>query len=216
AIEEPCGTWLRPQSGAYKVWLEGPDYVSPFPRILNYGDEPFSGRGSEAVMPVVDSGRVSLPKEIPLPDGTGLRVLSLNGMFHGTRQRVFDRRPVDPHSPTAMPVGGVIGGIFDRATGDAVALSRRVEVARGKVVPITPVRPATGSDVLLVLQPPLDVQAKTFDLTLLDGENRKRSPDVFLHASDAIYAVWYGASGRTAHITADSDAYAFQALSLTL
>lgn len=197
----PCGTWFRPAAGRYKGWLEGNGYISPFPSVLNYAGEPFSGRGLTTVMPVVSSGQVSIPDDVTVPPNTNVRLFSLETVFYGRRQLAFDRRVQDARRPAALPTGKAIAGIFDRQTNDAIALSKPFTVLAGKTVIVRPAPPTQGSDIFVVLQRPHGTGS--VEPRLHDGTSR--APDVLVNGTNGVYAVWYGINARRVRLTAEGD-----------
>lgn len=206
AIEtHPCGIWIRPRPGLYKVWLEGPGFISPFGTILRWEDMPFDGRGALAVSPVVPSGSILLANDAKAPEHGNLRLFALESQFFGNRKHLFDRRIADARTPTAVPAGRVVAGWFDRRNGNATALTPPITVGAGKSVSIHPLPPERDSDVLVILQRPVLNRPDRVELFLEDAK-KNRPPDVFAHGTDSIYAVWYGVSGRSAQLTAKGEA----------
>jgi hypothetical protein len=200
-LERPCGQWLRLPADSYKVWVEGRDYISPFLWRLRYADEPFSGRGLIGAIPVVPSGSVKLRQDAAEPE-LSFRLLSLNDQFLGKPSLAFDRRVQAQMKVVSMPAGRALAGLFDRSTGDAIALSRPFAVTTSGIAVAEPKRPA-GSAVFVALQRPLAAHAATIGIILHDA-NGPRPPDVHVSAIDALYAVWYDAAGRTARLEVES------------
>lgn len=213
-LTHPCGKWLNPEPGKYKVWLQGKDFISPFPLVLNAVNGS-TGRGYSMVAPVVPSGLVALSNDVRLGSGEGLRLLSLKAQFFDDWGRAFDRRVADPRQPAAMPAGSALAGIFDQKTGDAIALSRPVVVAANQTAVAKPAPPERESDVLIVLQKPLAPKRETLRVSL-KADAGPRRPDVLLHASDAVFAAWYGVGGSTATVTVDADALTLAPVALRL
>jgi hypothetical protein len=124
----------------------------------------------------------------------------------GTFGRAFERRVVGAgiHQPVLMPTGRIIAAMTDR-DGNAVALSRPIEVRERSTVAMRPKPPQSGSDVLVVLtraqtaskEIPNEVQPT------LQWENHTAAPDVFISSAERLYAIWYGvqASQVTVRIT---------------
>jgi len=200
----PCGEWFQPAVGMHRLWVEGPGYISPEPIVMRYGADPFTGRGMTAIAPIVPSGFVALEPGMVLGSEQGLRILSLSPSDSRPWLRAFDRRVRDPKNPSPMPAGKILAGVFDRTTGDAIALTRPVDLAAGKTAVVAPKPPREHSDVLVILRRPLRPQRDRLTLTLKDDRG-SRAPDVFLHAVDTVFAVWSGARGRSATVTVDAD-----------
>ncbi len=213
-LTHPCGKWLNPEAGKYKVWLQGKDFISPHPLVLN-AVKGSTGRGYSMVAPVVASGLVALSNDVRLGAGEGLRLLSLKAQFFDDWGRAFDRRVADPRQPEAMPAGSALAGIFDQKTGDAIALSRPLVVAANQTTVAKPAAPERDSDVLVVLQKPLAPKREALQVSL-KADAGPRRPDVLLHASDAVFAVWYGVGGNTATVTVDADALTLAPVALRL
>jgi hypothetical protein len=213
-LTHPCGKWLSPEPGKYKVWLQGKDFISPHPLVLSAVNGS-TGRGYSMVAPVVPSGLVALSNEVRLGAGEGLRLLSLKAQFFDDWGRAFDRRVPDARQPAAMPAGSALAGVFDQKTGDAIALSRPLVVAANQTVVAKPAPPDRDSDVLVVLQKPLAPKREALQVSL-KADAGPRRPDVLLHASDAVFAIWYGVGGNTATVTVDGDSLTLAPVALRL
>ena len=207
-LVHPCGIWFVPPGGGYKVWVEGEDRLSP-PTIVHYKPSPFAGRGFVAVFPVEPAGRVGIPAEKGLPANTSLRLLHLGAKIP---QRAFDRRTAAVEAARKgllMPAGRVLMGLFARDSGEALALSRPLEVVPGQVTRAWPQAPSAGSDLLVVLERPrfaAPEQPDAVELSVEGVDGAPRAPDVFVSAGDRVYGVWYGLKGRTARLLASSAA----------
>src|SRR4051794_15872841 len=145
----PCGEWFQPAVGKYRYWLEKDGaLMSPYPTVVIYNGPKFTGSAIRAVLPVMPAGEIALRE--PSSADRSFRVLSIPAATDRPAQhRSMDRRTrADAVIPLLMPEGDVVAGLFDRKTGDAVALTRRVRVQRDKVAYVTPQPPKDGSDVL--------------------------------------------------------------------
>lgn len=207
-LVHPCGLWFVPPGGGYKAWVEGEDRLSP-PMIVHYKPSPFTGRGFVAVFPVEPAGRVGVPPDRELPVNTSLRLLQLDPKFP---QRAFDRRTGAADAARKgllMPAGRVLMGLFARDSGAALALSRPLEVAPGRVTRAWPQAPSAGSDLLVVLDRPRFAgpeQPDAVELSVSGVGGAPRAPDVFVNAGDRLYGVWYGLEGSAARLAASSGA----------
>jgi len=210
----PCGKWLVPEPGKYKVWLEGKDFISPQPLLLN-AVTASTGRGRSMVAPVVPSGFVALSPDVRVGPAESLRLLSLKVDFFDDWIRAFDRRVANSREAVAMPAGSVLAGIFDQKNGDAIALSRPLVVTAKQTAVAKPARPERDSDVLVILQKPLAPKREALQI-LLKGDAAARRPDVLLHAADAIFAVWYDVGGSSASLTVDSEGLTLAPVTLRL
>lgn len=202
-IRYPCGEWFVPALGSYKVWIEGPSSISPAPTKLSYNSTVFKGRGLMSVFETTSVGEIGL--RAPWP-GTSLHLVNLesfaSGPFLGP---AFDRRAsADKIGSVRMPTGRVIAGVFDRKSGDAVALARPVKVTAGGMTYVEPAQPAHGSDVLVVLdRPHVRAQSNAEVVALqLNVDGQQKAPTVVADSSDRVYAVWYGVEGRRAEAVA--------------
>ncbi|HEU4887597.1 MAG TPA: carboxypeptidase-like regulatory domain-containing protein [Thermoanaerobaculia bacterium] len=204
-LRYPCGKWFAPPVGRYSVWLETAGNITPNPVMTSYGASPFSGQGFAAITPVAPAGRIAIPAERSLPDGEGLRLLSIESDDWWNRgARIFDRRVSagNAKTPVQMPAGRVIVGRFDRSTNEAIALSKPVDVKAGRTAYVWPTPPAS-SDVLVILEKPPELlkHGTTASRLTLDD----RAPDVLLDAFEQLIAIWYGVDARRATISLKSD-----------
>lgn len=200
----PCGEWFVPPVGRYKVWIEGPSSISAAPTKLIYVSEQFAGKGMLAIFDTTSAGEIGLRKPWP---GTSLRLLNLDSFASGPLlAAAFDRRASGENvRRVRMPTGRVLAGVFDRKSGDAVALARPVDVTAGGMAYAEPALPARGTDVLVALDRPRlrerrDAEVVTLQLNV-DGKTK--APAVFADSSDRVYAVWYGVEGRRARVVAN-------------
>jgi hypothetical protein len=198
-----CGEWIQPATGRYKVWLQGADYISPNPTILVYQRDFPGERGLMAVLSVVPAGHVVTSPGFVMPPGHGLRLLALGTT---SLRRAFDRRVARPQEPTLMPIGKTVAGVFDGKSGDAIAISPPFDVASAKTVAVAPKPPVSGSDVLVILERPRLVTPEQRDEVklMLAGASAPRPPDVAVDSAERVYAIWYGVTGPSAQLTAES------------
>lgn len=215
-----CGTWFQPPPDDYRVWIEQQNLISPVQTLLSYHGGPFQERGLAAVLDVVPGGNVQLPAEIALAEGNQLRLLHLDSHLRlGTLGRAFERRVTgaNAHRAIPMPAGRMIAAITDR-DGNAVALSRPIEVREQRTAAMKPAPPQSGSDVLVVLtrartaskEHPDEVQPT------LQSDHRTIAPDVFVSSADRFYAIWYGVEAPRATLQLTSATMALPAEELKL
>jgi hypothetical protein len=200
----PCGEWFVPLAGRYKVWIEGPSSISAAPTKLIYVSEQFAGKGMVALFDTTSAGEIGLRKPWP---GTSLRLLNLDSFASGPLLApAFDRRASGENvRRVRMPTGRVLAGVFDRMSGDAVALARPVDVTAGGMAYVEPALPARGTDILLALDRPRPRERRDAEtVTLqLNVDGKTKAPAVFADSSDRVYAVWYGVEGRRARVVAN-------------
>ena len=202
----PCGEWfLLPKPGLYRMWLEQAGRVSQ-QISLHYVAEPFDGTGYVSVHTMKPAGSVTVAKTSD-PAAHGVRLLSLEPML----PRAFERRVTrkDAAAPVPMPAGRVLAGWFD-ASGNAVALSRPVQVAAGATTNIVPKPPATGADMLVVLTRPV-AEGRCKPVLSARTAGGARAPDAMNAAAERIFAVWYGLPPGRIDVTAVCDELEWEA-----
>lgn len=209
-LRYPCGQWLAPPVGRYNVWLEKDGAVTPEAQVMNYAGTPFRGAGMMAMLWLVPAGRVTLPPDRTLQAGESLRLLSLeDGDWWNQGRRTFERRSDDPRATLQMPAGRAIAGRFERVTGDAIALSRPVQVQPGRTTAVWPAEPA-ASDMLAVLEKPRPLRQRTAPPRVeLRAGSVIRAPDVLIDGLDRVIAVWYGVAAPAAQLSVVSQDYVF-------
>lgn len=208
-LQHACGKWFVPSlNDRFNYWLESNGRMTPTLMMMVFSRKPFNGSGSGTILPLTPAGRISIPPDRTLAASESFRLLSIEAKDSWQKNgRVFDRRvsASKARSPVQMPVGLVIAGRFDRATNNAVALSRPFEVKPATTTRVWPELPR-DSDLLVVLSKVPELQrSKPIDASLtLDNGTSKRQPDVFLNGFDRIVAIWYGITSPTATITLES------------
>jgi hypothetical protein len=207
-LRYPCGAWFQPPAiGNYRIWLEMPNLISEGYGILNWENDPFTGRGISMAMGMEPAGKVALASQIPLSDAQTFRFVHLRTVHKGVLQAAFDRRlPGErAHAGAQVASGTVVAGVFDRKTDDAVMLTRPLEVKPGKLTYAAPSLPKKGSDLLVVLSRPVPVRLGGHEVAVtLQVDDKTRKPDVLLPASSTVFAIWYGVEGRAANLVAES------------
>lgn len=206
-----CGTWFVPPPAKYKLWLEGPGWMSPYSSILRFRGGPFEGRGGVSKNLVVPAGRVALGVEVGRDERHSLRLLHLEShVAGGTLKREMSRRVVGDKMVDGvyLPEGMAIGALYDHRADEYVALTRPFEVARGETTILQPRRPAgTAADLLVVLERPdlvMDESEDDVELTAIGSAEEVHTPNVVVRTVDRIYAVWYDLSERFVTLEANS------------
>ncbi|HEV7765613.1 MAG TPA: hypothetical protein VGQ76_11475 [Thermoanaerobaculia bacterium] len=182
-LEYPCGRWfLPPRPGRYDIWTEQENRLGG-PTVIYYGGGSASA-GSRIAFSSQPAGFLRIAA--PLREGQTFRIISLGDTGFERRLRPAELRPT-----VRVPAGSTLGGIFD-ADGNALALTRAVEVNEASTVTMTPSAPAAGTgDLQIVLNKwgakrPSSVQ---FELQTPKGN---RPPDVRGETQSRVIAVWYG------------------------
>ena len=194
----PCGKWVQPSPGTYRVWLEQGNTISIAQTVLHYFGT--SEAGLRSVYPMVPAGRIAV--ETSVGKGQSLRFLQAAPLV-----RSFERRASGPNAgqPVLMPEGMVLAGLFDDSSNDAVALSRPLTIRSGQTSTVTLQQPRTGSDVLVILERPRRPAGKRDVVRVSLQSGGTRSPDLFINAADRVVAVWYGLAEGSARLVIDSE-----------
>jgi hypothetical protein len=210
-LRYPCGTWFVPPfADRFNFWLESDERITPTLSMVVFAPKPFAGSGLAAMVPLTPAGRIAIPPNRAVPPSESFRLLSIEAKdsWLRTGARVFDRRVVSEQARTAvqMPVGRVIAGRFDRATNNAIALSRPLEIKEGTLTRVWPV-PPRESDLLVVLSKMPELQlSKSIEASLtLDDGITKKNPDVLVSGFERIIAIWYGITSSAATVTLESN-----------
>jgi hypothetical protein len=193
-IVVPCGRRSDFTPGRYLIWIEQNATISATPvwRAID------SATKSETVHAMTGAGRISTAA--PASDQTTIRYVHLSPASHAFTRVVSGSRA---NQHTAMPAGRVAGGIFDRKSGDAVALFHSVSIATGVMTVIEPKKPVGSSDVFVELIPPADRAVAVPEITL-EVNGTAIHPDDFVDGGDRIYGVWYGIHGDAARVLVPS------------
>jgi hypothetical protein len=207
-LRYPCGKWFAlPFADRFNYWLESNGRITPTLMTMVYSRKPFAGVGSGTILPLTSAGRIAIPSDRTLPASESFRLLSIEAKdsWLKTNGRVFDRRvsTEGARASVQMPVGRVIAGRFDRATNNAVALSRPIEIKAATTTPVWPAAPR-DSDLLVVLSKMPELQlSKPIDVNLsLD----RKPPDVLVNGFERIVAIWYGVTSPAATVALESSA----------
>jgi hypothetical protein len=193
-IVVPCGRRSDLPRGRYLIWIERNATISATPvwRTID------SATKSETVHAMTGAGLISTAA--PASDQTTIRYIHLSPESH-VFMRVVSGSSANQH--TAMPAGRVAGGIFDRKSGDAVALFHSVSIATGVTTVVQPKKPAATSDVFVELIPPADRAVPVHEIAL-EVNGTTIHPDDFVDGGDRIYSIWYGIHGDTAKVLVPS------------
>lgn len=198
-LVHPCGEWFLAPRGRYRVWVEGGWLMSPYSALLLYPADAFKGRGLPGSVPVGDAGRVTLPADEPRHPNLELRLLNAGSHREGhlVRWELSRRKAANAVGEgLLMPAGLAIGGLWDRASGRYVALSRPFQVPPRKTVAVPLDRPSTTADLILQLRRPaatLTVEDDDYEVDLaLVGGDGDLPADAVVRSATTVYGVWYG------------------------
>lgn len=198
----PCGQWIAPPpQQRYNYWLEQGNRISGNKSVLFYSGLP-SDRGFLLVSGLGPAGFVNIAAR-PRERET-FRVVSFR-----EPDRIFDLRlrPDEIQSRIRIPAGSTIGGIFDEE-GNAIALTKPVEIIEGKTATLSPSQPAEGkSDLIVILQKRGSARPAKMKIDLSLAAAGTRKPDFHRENETRLYAVWYGLSPNegSVRITAGND-----------
>jgi len=192
----PCGQWFVPPVGKYTTWLESPQWISTTAGVFHFFGGAFKGFGSRALVPVVPAGVVRMKSSVPLVPGATVRFISLDGKGYPLERRTT---PAKAAAGIRMPVRRAIAGVFGPG-GEALALTRPIDVTQRGALEVTAEAPRGGSGVLAILGRPADDKgySKATPPLELQDERGAHAPDVVLYGPSRIYAVWYAARGTAA------------------
>lgn len=206
----PCGVAVAPPAGRYLFWVEMDDLVTPWPSLAYTDGDASKLTGA---VPLDHAGFVTpVMPEISGEDAADLHVKLFSVVHRGEIEweRGTFRRVVLPHKTGAvrMPAGTVVAGVF-RRDGDAVALSRPVELAWKESVKVMPAVPAGTADVFAEIRHERSLRGEdlaALDVRLVSEGEEPREPDVLIARTDAVRALWYGVDWRRATVECSTKA----------
>lgn len=204
----PCGEWfLPPRPDQYAVWVEGPGWMSPYPRVVGYAGSEFEGRGFSVVVPVVAAGQVRLPARTAAPELRAWLLWAERPRRHdlgGEMARL--ERLGEAGALITMPAGRVIAGLWDRRRQAFRALSRPFEVPAGGSVETSFVRPAGGDVIVRLERATAPSGPEDLDVELwLDGPGREaRRADLVAVNPGSAHAVWFDVAPGPASLSGGS------------
>src|SRR5262249_49402454 len=150
--------------------------------------------------PMVPAGYVSVA------DDRSARFINLRREYRGFIRSVAT-------TPARFPTGRVAGAVFDRKTGDAIALFHSFDLAPGQRVRVTPMK-QSGAGVFVVLRSP-QVPHKKVDL-VLHVNAQTIAPDDIVDGGIRTYAFWYSVKGTTAKLEVINDTVTYDGPDLIL
>jgi len=194
-LDFPAGEKFSPPAGRWRVWLEGPGWMTPFTDLLiTGGPEPNSTRARK--MPVIPAGRVQLPAGFNPSDEVRLLYAGGGGPQNELRMELTRRVSLStwPEDGVLMPEGEAVAFVWRPEEERYVALSRPLEVAGGETITPSFSSPKEGAGHLIVYADrgrgtgPADARGLSLRLTY---PSRTIDPDVMVITGWGGYAIWY-------------------------
>jgi len=195
----PCGEWFVPPPSRYLMWMEQGDTISPA-QIPTFATGKGSG-GLRSIHPMVSAGYVAVSESARLNDDVSARFVNLTRAYMS-----FLRSIPGTKAGTAVriPAGRIAGGVFDRKSGDAVALFRSADVNAGKKIRFKPLQTLPDrSDVMVVLKSPLVIRREVH--VQLNIADQVIAPDDYVDGGQWIYAIWHSVPPGTANLEISND-----------
>jgi len=195
----PAGTWIVPEPGTYRLWLESRDSISPYPLIVEFPPASASEKGLALTSPAVPAAKLTfLQESVEMPE-EACSVWWLHLDSHVVKDVVHHemiRQVPLPQADedTEFPEGHVVGFLRADESGEILALTSVTEAKAGTVNQISsqPL-PADLSALLLQLHRPVPVRLSAEDdlvLRLRLSGGRTEEPDAVIRATERIYAIY--------------------------
>jgi hypothetical protein len=192
----PCGRWVAPPpQQRYNYWLEQGDRISGNKSVLFYSGLA-SDRGFLIVSGMGPAGFVNVAAG--LRERETFRIISFR-----EPDRIFDLRlhENDRHPRIRVPAGLTIGGVFDE-DGNAVALTKPIDVAVGKTATLDPAKPAAGtSDLVVILQKRGSSRPPKMQAAVSLSGGATCQPDLYRENESRLFAIWFGLPPGQASVT---------------
>jgi len=206
----PCGEWFIPPPNRYKIWIDGPDLMSPFQSVMA-----LQGTGElpqkELDINVVPAGRVVLDAaHIDCPS-CNLRLIHLNSHLIGgfARNELTRRASLDRAAGgVLMPAGDIVAALFDNTRQEYVALSKPLHVPAGGRVVWTPDPDPESRHLVAILERPTMITLPSEDDVnpiLLTRDGARVTPDFLVRATGRLVAIWYDLDLVQADLTIESE-----------
>lgn len=185
-IVAACGKRNAMPADRYLVWLEQGLMISSTPESRTLGDSDVA-----IVHSMTAAGAVSLA-ETPAA-GTVVRYIHLSSASHAFARTVSRNRAA---APALMPAGRIAGGVFDRKSGDAIALFRSFTLmpSTAKIL-----HAEKEADVFVELAAPA-VRPTPLDTIALEVDHSLIPPNDFVDGGEHVYAVWYDVHATAAKV----------------
>jgi len=181
-------------------WIETPTAITPFLTDV-------TGGGEIEIRPLVPSGAIELSPGDALGPGERIRLVSLHPPQANSALRpLFQREVTSREPPLHMPAGRAIALLIGRG-GNVIGASRPIEIIAGAKTVAWPAKPKQNGSVLVAwLKRGLAAERLDQDrVTIAAIDSRgSHSPDAFVNASDAIFAVWYTLTETRDRLAIDS------------
>jgi len=190
----PCGAEIEGAVEPAVGWVETPSSITPF-RV------PVSGRGTIGVGTMVPAGLVTFPRDRSLAAGERIRLISLLPPREGNLVRaLFHRDVTSALDEPRMPAGPAVALLLD-ARGRALTASAVFPVRPGMATEVWPARGATT--LVAWLARSRHIEREDEDPVALTASGR--TPNAFVNASDAVFALWSDVPAGEARIAVESD-----------
>ena len=192
----PCGAWSLPESGRYRVWVEGDWEITPYAGRMSFGRIPFAGQGMSGGYPVGPAGRVVLPETFTAAEHLSLRVFAGEDASESgySRDAMARRRATTEMAGGLLfPEGRAVAMVWDERSEQVVALSRPFRVtARREVAPRFEPVPTAASHLVLRLSRLVSEEREYRDLELeLRHDELPVSAELVAQSARFLVAVWY-------------------------
>lgn len=195
-VVAPCGEWFLPESGRYRVWVEGDWEITPYAGRMSFGRIPFAGQGMSGGYPVGPAGRVVLPDAFAAAEHLTLQLFAGEDASELGRARdgLFRRRPTTEMAGGLLfPEGRAVAMVRNERSEQVVALSRPFRVrARREVAPRFDPTPTAASHLVVRVRRQVSEEREYRDLELELRHDEVPVPaELVAQSARFLVAVWY-------------------------
>lgn len=208
-LEFPAGKVFRPPPGRFRVWLEGPGWMTPFTDLLIVRGGGPEGRRTRK-MPVVPSGTVLPPAGFKPSDEVRLLYAGGDPLFGAIRLELTRRAAIGkwPEEGVRMPQGPVVAAVWRPEAQQYLAISRPFDVDAGqRLTPsFSAPKPGSGHLIAYVERGSRSKASEVEGLNLwLDYPAQAIGPDLTVVTGWGAYAVWYDLPPGSPDLVGESD-----------
>lgn len=202
-----AGEPFVPPPGIWRIWLQGDGSITPYSHLISFSSQNRARRVGPSSAEVGPGGWVGLPPGVETEGDTELWIL--RAADDPLRFEMSRRRPAaEAADGVLMPAGSALAALWDRGSGQWLALSPLFDVPAGRAVAAPLRRPAADAADLVVFavrQPNDDRLAlPAVEPTVLQAGGERRA-DLTLANAWGVYAVWYGLAPGPATLGGGSD-----------